>query len=66
MDMELCYAVTSEGPPTYREGGFPSKPPFIIWWRVTSMTHIVEDVFMFFFSTLLNVHGLFVYSCSLL
>ena len=49
MDMELCYMVTSEGPPIYRGGGFPSKPPFIIWWRVTNKTHTVEDVFMFFF-----------------
>jgi hypothetical protein len=49
MDMELCYMATSEGPPTYREGGFPSKPPFIIWWWVTNKTHTVEDVFLFFF-----------------
>lgn len=66
MDMELCYAFTYGGPPTYREGGFPPKPPIATWWRVISKTHTVEDDFLFLFPYFVNVHFLFIYSCSIL
>lgn len=68
MDMELLHVDTSEGPPTHREGGYPSNPPTSTWWRVFSKTHCVEVFSIVFLSLLLlfGVYKLCTCSCSIL